>query len=324
MSLSIFVTGPVPDGSLDILKKYFDPVDVYDVLAPLPHDRLLEEAALREGLIIISGDMMNAEIFDHAPRLKAVATNSIGTEHIDFEAATRNGVQVTNLPPMLKESVADLTWALILGVARRVVEGDRTIRAGKWTGQSTMFMLGTDVHGKTLGIYGAGQIGTAVARRARGFDMPILYYARDAKPELEDLGAERVPFEELLSRSDFLSLHVPLTPETRHRFGEEEFKQMKPTAFFINIARGPVHDEAALVKALKEKWIAGAGLDVFENEPDVHPDLMDMPNVHLLPHAGSATLETRTRMVSTAANNLTACLLGEPCENLLNPEVLER
>jgi glyoxylate reductase len=319
MQWNILVTSRIPDEGIDVLRKANVKIDVVDRGAPLPRADLLARVRGCDGVMVTGADRVDAQFFDAAPRLKVVSCIAVGYDNVALAEATRRRVAVTNTPGVLTDACADLAWALILGVARRIVEGDRLTRSGEWRGLSNTLLLGVDVAGKTLGIVGAGRIGAAVAKRATGFSMPILYFARTAKPEMDALGAKRVTFDEVLAKSDFVSVHVPLTPETRHMFGEAEFRKMKPTARFINMARGPVHDEAALVKALREGWIAGAGLDVYEHEPQIDPGLIDMPNVLLLPHIGSATVETRRRMAILAAENLLAVLDGLPCPNIVNP-----
>jgi glyoxylate reductase len=319
MQRNVFVTCRIPDESLDVLRKADVKIDLDDGEAPLPCVELLARVRDCDGVMVTGADRIDAQFFDAAPKLKVVSCIAVGYDNVDLAEATHRRIAVTNTPGVLTDACADLAWALILGLARRVVEGDRLTRSGEWRGLSTTLLLGVDVAGKTLGIVGAGRIGAAVAKRATGFSMPILYFARTAKPEMDALGAKRVTFDEVLAQSDFLSVHVPLTRETRHMFGEAEFRKMKPTARFINMARGPVHDEAALVRALREAWIAGAGLDVYEHEPQIDPGLIDMPNVLLLPHIGSATVETRRRMAILAAENLLAVLDGLPCPNIVNP-----
>ena len=232
---------------------------------------------------------------------------------------------MTNTPGVLDETTADFTWALLLGVARRVVEGDQLARSGQWKGWDLMQLLGTNVHGKTLGIVGLGRIGQRVARRARGFGMRVLYCdaARAATEVERELGVEWAEKERLLRESDFVSLHVPLLPETRHWMGSAEFELMKPTAYLVNASRGPVVDEAALAEALEQKKFAGAALDVFEQEPKIHPKLLALPNVLLAPHIASASVETRTRMAMVAAENVVAVLSGQRPPNLVNLEVYE-
>jgi glyoxylate reductase len=322
MQRNVLVTCRIPDESLDVLRKADVKIDLDDGDAPLPRAELLARVRDCDGVMVTGADRIDAQFFDAARRLKAISCIAVGYDNIDLAEATRRRIAVTNTPGVLTDACADLAWALILGVARRIVEGDRLARSGEWRGLSNTLLLGVDVAGKTLGIVGAGRIGAAVAKRATGFSMPILYFARTAKPEMDALGAKRVTFDEILRESDFLSVHVPLTSETRHMFGEAEFRKMKPTARFINMARGQVHDEVALVRALREGWIAGAGLDVYEHEPQINPGLVEMPNVLLLPHIGSATVETRRRMAILAAENLLAVLEGRPCQNVVNPDVL--
>ena len=319
MQWNVFITRRIPDESLNVLRKADVNIDFDSGEPPLPRADLFARVHDCDGVIVTGADPVDRPFFDAAPKLKAVSCLAVGYDNIDLAEATRRRITVTNTPGVLTDACADLAWALILGVARRIVEGDHLARSGEWRGLSPNLLLGVDVAGKTLGIVGAGRIGAAVAKRATGFSMPILYFARSPKPEMDALGAKRVTFDEVLRESDFLSVHVPLTPETRHLFGEAEFRKMKPTARFINMARGPVHDEAALAHALREGWIAGAGLDVYEHEPKINPDLVQMPNVLLLPHIGSATVETRLRMAILAAKNLLDVLDGRPCPNIVNP-----
>jgi glyoxylate reductase len=293
-------------------------MDLHDEEMALPRGEMLARIHDCSGVIAV-GDRIDRECFDAAPQLKVVSCFAVGYDNVDLTEATRRKIAVTNTPGVLTNACADLTWSLILGVARRVIEGDRLARSGQWPGWAPTQLRGVDLVGKTLGIIGAGRIGVAVAKRATGFSMRTIYLARSVKPEMETLGAKRVSFDEILSASDFLCVHVPLTPETRHMFGEAEFRRIKPTAYFINMARGAVHDEAALVRTLKQGWIAGAGLDVYEHEPKITPELMTLPNTVLLPHLGSATIETRRRMSILAAENLLAVLEGRPCPNIVNP-----
>jgi glyoxylate reductase len=319
MKWNVFVTRRISAEGLEELRKADVNIDLHDEQEALPRDEMLARVRDCDGVIITGGERVDAGFFAAAPRLKVVSCHAVGYDNVDIAEATRRRVIVTNTPDVLTDATADLTWTLILGVARRVVEGDRLARSGEWRGLAPTLLLGVDVTGKTLGIVGAGRIGVAVAKRATGFSMRILYFARTPKPEMDALGATRVTFDEVLRESDFLSVHVPLTPETRHLFGEAEFRKMKSTARFINMARGPVHDEAALVRALRDGWIAGAGLDVYEHEPKINPELVQMPNVLLLPHIGSATVETRRRMAVLAAENLVSVLNGRPCPNIVNP-----
>jgi glyoxylate reductase len=287
---------------------------------PMPREDILANVADKDGLLCTISDRIDDDLLEKAPNLRIVANYGVGYDNIDLAAATARGVWVTNTPGVLTDATADLTFGLILAVARRIVEGEARLRAGQWKSWAPLLFLGAEVSGKTLGIIGLGQIGKAVARRALGFNMPILYHNRhriDEKEERE-LNATYVDLKTLLSRADFISLHVTLTDETRHLIGARELSCMKPTAYLINASRGPVVDEKALVEALRAKKIAGAGLDVYENEPALTPGLSDLSNVVLLPHMGSATLETRTAMGKLAAENLLDGLKGVPPRNCLN------
>jgi len=273
-------------------------------------------SATADAIICLLTNTIGTELLDQAPRLQIVANVAVGYENIDTSAAKERGVVVTNTPDVLTESTADHTFALLLAAARRISEADVAVRNGNfppWGLQQPL--TGIDVHGKTLGIVGMGRIGAAVARRGHhGFGMPILYHSRTRKPDLEsELGAVRFSFEDLLRRSDFVSIHVPVTPDTRHMFNADAFARMKPTAILVNVARGAVVDEAALVAALNGRAIAGAGLDVFEQEPAVHPELLKLrERVVLAPHLGSATEETRRAMADIAVNNVLAVLSSQP------------
>jgi glyoxylate reductase len=258
-----------------------------------------------DALLCLLTDRIDAEFLARAPRLRIVANLAVGTDNIDLAAARARGVAVSNTPDVLTDATADLAFALLLAAARRLPWADRYVRGGGFTGWRPDLGLGLDVTGRTLGIVGFGRIGRAVAERARGFRMEVLWNGR----------AGGVPLDELLARSDFVSLHAPLTPETRHLIGARELRRMRPHAVLVNTARGPLVDEAALVHALREGWIAGAGLDVFEREPALAPGLADLPQVVLAPHIGSATPATRDRMAEIAAENIIAVLRGEPIPN---------
>jgi glyoxylate reductase len=287
----------------------------------IPRDELLRRAAGKDGLLTILTERVDDELLDAAgPGLKIVANHAVGFDNIDVPACTRRGVLVTNTPDVLTEATADLAWSLILASVRRVTEGDRFLRRRTpWIWDPRM-MLGHDLYGKTLGIVGCGRIGRAVARRGLGFGMRLIY--SDTMAITEDLPIERREFGELLAESDVVSVHAPLTPETRHLFGAEAFARMKPTAVLVNTARGPIVDEAALANALRSGEIFAAGLDVYEREPSVPEELLELENVTLLPHLGSATIETRTAMGLLAVENLFAGLAGERPRCLVNPEVL--
>jgi glyoxylate reductase len=317
--MKVLITARLPEEVAAAIRKEHDVV-MSPKDSPMPREELLEKIADKDGVITMLTDKVNQELFDRAPNLKMVANFAVGFDNIDIPAATQRGIKVSNTPDVLADATADLSFALLLAVARRIVEGDKRVRSGEFKYLAPLLFLGTEVHGKTLGIVGLGGIGAAVARRARGFDMKVLYQKRSRISEAEEkaLGAQYVDLKTLLTESDFISLHCPLTPETRHLIGKAEFELMKPTAILINAARGPVVDEAALVEALKSGQIAGAGLDVYENEPNLAPGLADLPNVVLMPHVGSGTLETRTKMAEMAARNLLAGLRGETPPNCLN------
>jgi glyoxylate reductase len=267
---------------------------------------------------------MDREALDSGKDLKVIANYAVGYDNIDVEYATRKNIAILNTPGVLTDATADLAFSLLLASARKIGESERYVRKGNFRSWGPELMLGKDVWGATLGVIGAGQIGEAVLRRGKGFEMELLYHSRSPKPRIEkELDASYVPLEELLRRSDFISLNCPLTPETRHLIGKEELLSMKEDAILINTSRGPVIDENALVEALRNGWIGGAGLDVYEWEPKVHPDLLEMENVVLAPHIGSATHTTRNKMASMASEGILKLLSGSRPENIVNPEVLE-
>ena len=318
----VFVTRQIPQAGLDMLKEH------YEVIVN-PHNRVLTKEELMDGVKIADGllslltDDITAEVMDVNPNLKIISNYAVGYNNIDVEAAIKRGIQVTNTPGVLTDTTADLAWALIMAIGRRVVEGDAFTREGHFDGWDPMLLLGTDITGKTLGIVGMGRIGQAVARRAMGFDMRILYHDMAPVPVAEEeYQAEFVALDELLRQSDFVTIHAPLTDETRHMIGRRELSVMKKTAYLVNTARGPLVDEEALVEALRDGIIAGAGLDVYENEPRLASGLAELPNTVILPHLGSATLETRTKMATMAAANLVAALEGKRPPHIVNPEVL--
>jgi glyoxylate reductase len=321
---TVFITRRIPEEGIRIVASFCE-VEVSDFDGVLPRKMLLEKVRGKDGILCLLTDTIDREVMEAAgPKLKVIANYAVGYNNIDVEEATRRGIMVTNTPGVLTETTADLAWALMMSVARRIVEADRFVRAGKFRGWEPMLLLGTDVYGATLGIVGFGRIGQAMARRALGFDMTVLYYDLQRAPEeIEQKYRVRfVPLPELLQTSDFVSLHVPLTKDTYHLIGERELRMMKREAYLINTARGPVVDEKALVRALREGWIRGAALDVFEREPEVEPELFELENVVLAPHIGSASYATRTRMAEIAAQNLVKALQGEIPPNLVNPEVL--
>lgn len=318
----VLITRPIQQSVIEQISRHCE-VQVHPADEPMPPD-LLASAMCDMNGVMPAGVRISKEIIDAAPRLRVVSNIAVGYDNIDVEACNRRHILVTNTPDVLTEATADLAFALLLAAGRRITEGDRYVRGGHWKQWEWNCLWGTEMHGKTLGLYGFGRIAQATARRAHGFSMRILYHARhraSARVEKE-LAAGFVDREALLRQSDFLSLHVPLTPETHHAIGAAEFALMKPSAFVVNAARGPIIDEEALVEALRAGRLAGAGLDVFENEPRVHPALLSMDNVTLSPHVGSATAETRLRMALLASENLLAALRGERPPNLVNPEAL--
>lgn len=322
--MKVLVTAKLPEEVVHKLIRAGCDVDEHAEVRPMAREELLARVEGVEGLLCTITDRIDREVLERAPGLRVAANYGVGFDHIDVAEAGRRGVLVTNTPGVLTDATADLAFALILAVARRVVEGDRRTRCGQFRFWAPLHFLGTEVSGKTLGIVGFGRIGRAVARRARGFDMQVLYTARKPLDEGEEerLGVRFAPLEELLAQSDFVSLHVPLTPETRHLIGARELSLMKPSAYLVNTARGPVVDEKALVEALRRGIIRGAGLDVYENEPQLTPGLADLEKVVLLPHVGSATVETRTRMAEMAVENLLEGLAGRRPPHCLNWEAV--
>ncbi len=278
---------------------------------------MLEAAASVEAMAVTLTDRVDAELLAKAPRLKVVAVYAVGYDNIDVAAASRRGIVVTNTPEVLTETTADLTWALILGVTRRIPEAERLVRGGQWEGWAPTQLLGTDVFGKTLGIIGMGRIGCAVARRATGFRMNVLYHSpRPLTPDLERaLGARNVPFSQVFQDADIVTVHAPLNDSTRGMIGENEISRMRRTGYLINTARGAIVDEFALIEALEQGKIAGAGLDVYPDEPRINPRLLALPNVVLLPHIGSATSEARVKMGMMVLDNIAAVLDGREAPN---------
>jgi glyoxylate reductase len=290
-----------------------------------PREEVLRKVKDKEGLVCLLTEKINEELLRTAPRLRITANVAVGYDNIDVDACTKRGVVATNTPGVLDDTTADFAWTLLMAVARRVAEGELLARSGSWKGWNLDQLCGADVWGKTLGIVGFGRIGRAVARRASGFQMKVIYTDAVRAPEdvEKSVNAEFRPMDALLAEADFISLHVPLLPETHGLFGAPKFSRMKPTAFLINTSRGPVVDEAALVAALENKKIAGAALDVFENEPFIHPGLK-RPNVVLTPHLASASLETRTKMAVMAANNVVALFKGQRPPNMINGGIFRK
>lgn len=322
MTQRVFVTRKLPGDGIDILRQQAD-VEVWP--GDLPPDRkdLLAAAANADGLIALLTDTIDEQVLAAAPQLKVISNIATGYDNIDLEAATNRGIAVTNTPGVLDETTADFAFALLMAAGRRVAEADRFVRAGRWQTWSPTLLLGQDIHNATLGVIGMGGVGAAMARRARGFGMELLYHSRSRRHELEaELGMTAVNLADLLRLSDFISVHVPLTNQTRGLLGARQFGLMKPTAILINTARGGVIDEHALARALESGQIAGAGLDVVEHEPlDSASPLMTMENVVVAPHIASASFATRAKMSIMAVESCLAALRGERPPNCLNAEI---
>lgn len=310
---SIYVSRPLPEpgtaplvaAGLEVEQQPFD--------RPPTRDELLAGVNGKQALLCLLTERIDAEVLDAAPELRIVANLAVGYDNIDVAAANARGVVVTNTPDVLTDATAELTWALILSAARRVIEGDTLVRAGRWQGWSPTQLLGTSLTGKTLGIFGMGKIGAAVARRASAFSMTVVYTNRTRNKAVEvEVGARPVSFDELLEQSDVLTLHAPSTAQTRHVIDEAALARLRPGTILVNTARGPLVDEAALVRALQSRHLGAAGLDVFEREPELAPGLTELDNVVLLPHLGSATAETRAAMVELCCRNVIAVLGGAP------------
>lgn len=320
----IYVTRELPERGLKMIRQHFD-TEVWPEYAPPPKKVIIEKAKNVDALATLLSDKIDAEVFNVAPKLKIVSQLAVGFDNIDIPEATKRGIFVTNTPEVLTDTTADFAWALLMAVARRVAEADKYVRMGQWkVGWHPNMMTGRDVYGTTIGIVGAGRIGYAVAKRATGFDMKILFYDVVPRPEIERLGARKVDLDTLFKESDFVSIHVPLMKETHHLVNEERLRMMKETAYIINNSRGPVVEEKALYKALKEGWIAGAGLDVFEQEPTpMDNPILKFDNVVVAPHISSASLETRSRMAEMVAENLVAFLEGKKPPNLVNADAMK-
>jgi glyoxylate reductase len=309
---TVFLTRRIPSAPLRALEAACE-VDRYDGPGELPHDELLARVAGKQGLVCVLNDTVGADVIAAGPELKVIANIAVGFNNVDVPAARARGIIVTNTPDVLTEASADHTWGLILGITRRIAEGDRLIRRGGWKAWGLDFMLGAELRGKQLGIVGFGRIGRAVAARAGAFGMHVVHTMRGkGAAATADGSVVAMPLDQLLATSDVVSLHVPLTPETRHLIDQPALARMKRSAYLINTSRGPVVDEEALGWALRERMISGAALDVFEREPEVHRDLLALENVLLVPHLASATVETRTAMADLAVRNAIAVLSGQP------------
>jgi lactate dehydrogenase-like 2-hydroxyacid dehydrogenase len=318
----VYVTRMLPGTALDDLRAQCD-IEVNPRDENLPREELLRNVQGKDGIITLLTDRIDQEVIEAGsrsdPPLRVIANYAVGYDNIDVACATEHSIFVSNTPDVLTDTTADLAWALMLSIARRIPEAERYARAGKFQGWSPTLFLGGDIYGKTLGIVGAGRIGEAVAIRSIGFRMRVLY--TDVRPNHEierAVGAEKVDMDTLLRESDFISIHVPLIPETQHLMGARSLIMMKPTAYLINTSRGPVIDEAALARALRKKVIAGAALDVFEYEPQIAAELLEIDNVIIVPHIASASIETRSRMATMAAENVLAALSGKTPPNAVN------
>lgn len=319
---SVYVTRALPSQGLRKLQSICN-VTVYPEDRNITKAELLEIVGEQDAIITMLSDPIDAEVIEAGHKLKVIANYAVGFNNIDVATASTRKIQVVNTPDVLTDATADFAWALLMNAARRVIEGDLMTRSGRFEGWAPELLIGAEVYGKTLGLIGAGRIGRAVAKRAQGFDMKVLYHNRSrlAIDVEKEYNLEYVDLERLLKESDFISLHCPLTPETKYLIGEVELEMMKSTAILINTARGPVVDEVALVEALQNKVIYAAGLDVFEDEPALKPGLAELPNVVLAPHIASAGIETRAKMVDMVVNDVLAVLQGERPRNLVNPEI---
>jgi glyoxylate reductase len=322
----IFVTQPIVASALERLRAFADVTVNPDSGQVLPREALLAGVRNCDFLFSLLHDKIDRTVIAANSDLRAIVSMAVTPTDIDITEATRRGIVVTIAPPIVTEATADISFGLMIAVARRMVEGDRLVRQGVFPGGQSNHLLGSGIWGKTLGLVGGGgRVGAAVARRAQGFQMRVLYWAPRRKPESfeREFSMAFVPLDELLERSDFVSVHSPLTTDTRHQIGKRELALMKPSAYLINTSRGPIIDEAALVAALERRQIAGAGLDVFEHEPTVTPALLNMPNVVMTPHLGSAVLETRDALAHAVTDNLLALIEGRRPPNIVNPEVLD-
>jgi len=318
MKQKVYVTYKIPEKPLDLLKDKSE-VIINEKDRSLTKKELCECLRGMDGVICMYNDQIDREVIDCIPGVKVLANYAVGYNNIDFEYAASKGIAVTNTPGVLTDVTADLALGLLFAVSRRIVESDRCTREGKFKGWTPTWFLGQDITGKTLGIIGAGRIGSSLAKKVKGLDMRILYYNRNRNKDFEqETGAVYVEKSRLLKESDFISIHVPLTNETKHMIGMDEFKMMKRNAVLINTSRGPVVDEKALVEALREGYIWGAGLDVYENEPNIEPELIKLENVVLTPHIGSSTAETREKMAEIAVKNVLAVLNNEMPPNCVN------
>jgi glyoxylate reductase len=319
--MKIFVTRKIPEPGLELLRKEHE-IEVFPYDRVPTKEEIIKRIMGKDGLLCLLSDPIDSEVINAEPKLRMIANYAVGYDNIDVKTATKKKIPVSNTPGVLTDATAEMAWALIFSVARHIVKADKFTRAGKFNGWGPMLMLGQGITNKTLGIVGAGRIGEAFALKSKGFKMNVLYADERINTTLEkELGARKVEFVKLLKESDYISLHVPLTKETHHLIGEKELRLMKKESILINTSRGPVVDEKALVRALKEKWIFGAGLDVYEHEPEITKDLKKLDNIVLQPHSASATFESRINMAIMAAKNMLIGLKGEKPPNCINPEI---
>ena len=321
--MNIFVTRKIPHSGIKLLEKEHS-VAVSSKDRVLSQEEIIDQAKEADGLLCLLTDTIDKDVISSLPNLKMIANYAVGVNNVDVEMATQKKIPVSNTPGVLTDTTAELAWALVFSVARRIVESDSFCRKGKFAGWGPMLMLGQDISKKTLGIIGAGRIGSAMALKSKGFDINVLYVNPEHNSVLEsELDAQKTDLSTLLSKSDIVSLHVPLTDETYHLIGEKELESMKENAILVNTSRGPVVDENALIKALENNQIFGAGLDVYEKEPTIPKGLKKLDNVIILPHIGSATKDTRSKMAEMAAENMLQGLNGEKPSNCVNPEIFE-
>lgn len=322
--MKIFVARKIPEPGLELLRKHHE-IEINPYSRVLTKQEIINGLKDKDGLLCLLTDSVDKEVIESEPKLKMIASYAVGYDNIDIRTATNLGIPVSNTPGVLTEATAEMAWALLFSASRRIVEADKFTRAGKFNGWDPMLMHGQDISGKTLGIVGAGRIGTAMAIGSKGFNMDVLYVGTKKNKTLEkELNAKKVELDFLLKKSDFISLHVPLNDYTYHLIDEKKLKIMKETAVLINTSRGPVIDEKALIKAMKNNWIFGAGLDVYEYEPEVSKELIELDNVILQPHSASATTSSRTNMAIIAAKNMIAGLKGDIPPNCVNPSVFKK
>lgn len=321
--MNIFITRKIPQPGINLLQKKHK-VTVSKKNRVLSKQEIIDNAHNADGLLCLLTDTIDQEVISNLSKVKMIANYAVGFNNIDVDFATKKAIPVSNTPGVLTDTTAELAWSLVFAVARRIVESDRFCRNDQFNGWGPMLMLGQDISKKTLGIIGAGRIGTAMALKSKGFDMNVLYVNHHQNTVLEtELNAKKTSLSEVLSKSDIISLHVPLTKETHHLIGENELNKMKETAVLVNTSRGPVIDEEALIKALERDWIFGAGLDVYEHEPKIPNRLKQLDNAVLLPHIGSATKETRSKMAEMAAKDMIEGLEGKKPPNCVNPEIFK-